>query len=51
MKTLVNEVETAGYHTVDFNSVNFASGIYFYRIIACSNGKDFVITKKMVLVR
>ena len=48
---LVNEVKTAGYYTVAFNASNLASGMYFYRIIAEGNGKNFVDTKKMMLVK
>ncbi|RPI13585.1 MAG: T9SS C-terminal target domain-containing protein [Ignavibacteriae bacterium] len=45
--TLVNEYRTSGNHVVDFNAVNFASGVYFYRIEA----GDFTATKKMLLVK
>jgi hypothetical protein len=51
MKTLVNEGKTAGYHTVQFNASGLSSGTYFYRIITKSAGKDFVATKKMVLIK
>ncbi|MBK7106506.1 MAG: T9SS type A sorting domain-containing protein [Ignavibacteriae bacterium] len=37
----------AGYHQVNFNAVNFASGIYFYSIKA----GDFTSTKKLVLMK
>ncbi len=45
--TLVNDVKTAGYYTVDFNATGLSSGIYFYRISAGS----FTATKKMMLIR
>jgi len=48
---LVNEVKTAGYYTVSFNASNLASGMYFYRISAEGNGKNFIDTKKMMLVK
>jgi hypothetical protein len=50
---LVNEVQTAGYYTAQFNGVNLASGMYFYRINASgnTNGQNFVTTKKMVLIK
>jgi hypothetical protein len=48
---LVNEVKTAGYYTISFNGSNLASGMYFYRITAEGNGKNFVETKKMMLVK
>lgn len=44
---LINAVTEAGYHSVDFNAVTFASGVYFYRIEAA----DFIDTKRMVLVK
>jgi hypothetical protein len=48
---LVNEVKTAGYHTVSFNASDLSSGVYFYRINVEANGKNFVDTKKMTLVK
>ena len=51
LKTVVNEFKTAGYYTVEFNGVNLASGIYFYRILANANEKDFIVTKKMALIK
>ncbi len=49
--TLVNEVRTAGYYTVDFNASNLSSGVYFYRISAEGSGNNFTMTKKMMLVK
>jgi hypothetical protein len=48
---LVNEVKTAGYHTVDFNASNLSSGVYFYSISVEANGNNFTATKKMMLVK
>jgi hypothetical protein len=48
---LVNEVKTAGYYTLQFNASNLASGMYFYRISAQGGDKNFVSTKKMVLIK
>jgi photosystem II stability/assembly factor-like uncharacterized protein len=51
--TLVNEVQSAGTHSVIFNanynkhSYSLASGIYFYRLQA----GNFVETKKMILLK
>ncbi|MBK6539026.1 MAG: T9SS type A sorting domain-containing protein [Ignavibacteria bacterium] len=45
--TLINDVKTAGYYTIDFNASNCPSGIYFYRIIA----GNFTATKKMTLIK
>ncbi len=48
---LVNEVKTAGYHTVDFNASNLSSGVYLYRITVEANGNNFTATRKMMLVK
>ena len=44
---LVNEVNTAGYHSVHFNAFALSSGIYFYRITAGT----FTQTKQMMLMK
>ena len=44
---LVNQKQNAGIHSVDFNAVNFPSGIYFYTLEA----GDFKETRKMLLVK
>jgi photosystem II stability/assembly factor-like uncharacterized protein len=49
--TLVNSKQTTGSYTVEFNASNLASGIYFYRLVANSNGKDFIMTKKMMVIK
>ncbi len=45
--TLVNELRQPGFHTVDFDASQLASGIYFYRIEA----GDYNAVKKMMLVK
>lgn len=47
VKTLVNDYQQAGKHSVQFNSNNLASGIYLYRLQAGS----FIHTKKMILIK
>ncbi len=47
VETLVNDIKLPGQYEVNFNGVNLASGVYFYRIEA----GDFVLTKKMILLR
>ncbi|MDQ3019382.1 MAG: T9SS type A sorting domain-containing protein [Bacteroidota bacterium] len=47
VSTIVNEVQTAGYYTVSFNSNNLSSGIYFYTLTS----SNIAITKKMLLVK
>jgi hypothetical protein len=47
VRVLIDEKQEAGYHSVDFNAEDIASGIYFYKIKA----NDFSEIRKMVLVR
>jgi hypothetical protein len=51
--TLINSTQSSGYHEVNFNAGNLASGIYLYRISAISlDGKStFVDTKKLILMK
>lgn len=51
VKTLLNETKNAGYHTIHFNANHLSSGIYLYRIVAKSANNDFVMTKKMMLLK
>lgn len=46
-----NGFQNAGYYTVQMSGVNMSSGIYFFRITAQGNEKNFTATKKMVLVK
>lgn len=49
---LVNEIRPAGYYTIAFDAVNFASGIYFYNITASSGtSAQFTMTKKMMILK
>jgi subtilisin-like proprotein convertase family protein len=47
VKALVNEVESPGVYSVDFNGTELSSGVYFYRME--SNG--FTDIKKMLLIK
>ncbi len=54
--TLVNEVKTAGFYSVDFSTdlfSNLASGMYIYRLNATNvnNGEVYTIAKKMMLLK
>ncbi|MCX6165370.1 MAG: right-handed parallel beta-helix repeat-containing protein [Ignavibacteriae bacterium] len=52
VKNLVSgESKQAGYYTVELNVNNLASGTYFYRMIANSQEKDMIFTKKMVVLK
>jgi hypothetical protein len=50
---LVNSVQTAGYHTVQWNATDFASGVYIYRLKAdATDGTStFTASKKMILLK
>lgn len=45
--SLINEVKTAGYYSVNFNGAGLSSGIYFYTL---SSG-NFISTKRMTLLK
>ena len=47
VRTLVNEVKSAGNFTVDFNASEYSSGVYFYKLE--SNG--FSDIKRMMLIK
>jgi len=51
--TLVNEGRPAGYHDVQWNATDLASGVYFYRIEAHSldGGHGFQSVKKLTVVK
>ncbi len=45
--TLVNGELNAGYHSINFNADNLASGVYFYRLKA----GNFISVKKLMLLK
>jgi hypothetical protein len=45
--TLIDEVQEAGFKSVEWSANNVSSGVYFYKLTA----GDFVEIKKMLLVR
>jgi hypothetical protein len=54
VQTLVDGVQNAGFRSVRWNAVNFASGVYFYRMdaVAVSDpSRSFTSVKKMVLIK
>ncbi|MBN1482263.1 CotH kinase family protein [candidate division KSB1 bacterium] len=48
IKTLVNDIQSAGIHRVDFDMKDLTSGIYFYEITA---GTDFKKIRKMTFMK
>jgi len=51
IKSVVQEQQKAGYYTVQINATDFASGTYFYRMIANANGNNNIITKKLSVIK
>ncbi len=49
--TLVNEEKSAGRYSVVFNASDLPSGVYFYRITAEGNSKQFTDIKKLMLLK
>ncbi|MEP5944145.1 MAG: T9SS type A sorting domain-containing protein, partial [Balneola sp.] len=47
VSTLVNKRQASGTYNVSLNASAWASGIYFYRIVA----GDFVKTRKLTLIK
>ena len=51
VKTLVNNEQTAGFYTIQLNASDLSSGVYFYRMIANSNGNNTIFTKKLSVIK
>lgn len=51
--TLVNKRQSTGYYEIEFGSSPLPSGVYLYRlqVSGANNSKEFVQTKKMILLR
>jgi flagellar hook assembly protein FlgD len=47
INTLVDEHQTAGYKSFEFDASNLPSGIYIYRIVA----GNFIKSNKMILLK
>ena len=47
VRTLVNEVKTAGNYSINFDASDLVSGVYFYRL----QTNEFTDVKQMVLIR
>ena len=51
VKTLVNQMKTAGYHNAQFNADELASGAYFYRLSVSGDAGEFTAVRKCVVVK
>jgi photosystem II stability/assembly factor-like uncharacterized protein len=51
ISSIVNQVQPAGYYSVNFNASLLSSGVYFYSMTAEGGNKSFVKNMKMVLVK
>jgi hypothetical protein len=53
VRTLVDQTESAGYRSVEFNGAGLASGIYFYRLIAAGKNNEIYINRimKMTVIK
>lgn len=49
--TLVNTQQSAGNYTIQVNASNLSTGVYFYTMVANSNGDQTVISKKMNVIK
>lgn len=49
--TAINEKLSAGTFEYKWNAANYASGVYFYKIIVSGNSGDFIKTKRMILLK
>lgn len=49
--TMVNEFKNPGRYEVVFNGSQLSSGVYYYKISAIGDGKEFTDIKKMILIK
>jgi hypothetical protein len=51
--TVIDDVLQAGTHTITFNGLRVASGVYFLRLIASpiNHEKQFIQTRKILLLK
>ncbi|MCC6254603.1 MAG: T9SS type A sorting domain-containing protein, partial [Ignavibacteriaceae bacterium] len=47
IRTLVDEIKSAGNYNLEFNANNLPSGVYIYRL----QSGEFVSSKKMLLIK
>ncbi len=48
---LVNEIQSSGFHLLNYNASSLSSGVYFYSMNIESSGIKNSITKKMILIK
>lgn len=48
---VTDNLQKAGFYSVNFNAASITSGTYFYTISAQSSEKNFTMTKKMMLIK
>lgn len=51
VKKVISEDMKAGYYTIEFNASELSTGVYFYRIITKAKEKEFIETKKMLVIK
>lgn len=54
IKTLINDFKQVGTYSVVFDGTNFASGVYFYRLLVSTpsgESNKFVETKRMIMIK
>lgn len=47
VSTLINELKSAGYYTIDFKADNLSSGMYLYTLTS----NNLVLTKRMLIIK
>lgn len=51
VENLVEEVQKAGYYSIEWNAANYASGVYFCKMVASGESGNYKSVKKMLLVK
>jgi hypothetical protein len=46
---LINQTQSAGSYTVQFNAAGMSSGVYIYKITVQGESRDFIETRRMVI--
>jgi hypothetical protein len=49
IEVLVNQSQSAGSYTVQYNAAGVAPGVYIYKITVQGESRDFVETRRMVI--